>query len=145
MKYYLMKYFKALDAWHLECGENSEAIKQPFVYSDIVNKCMFLFFSRSFLTIIESILGKIQIITSHQRTLWLIFFKAEKSKKKINTYECFKNTHKWQLILRKWATIVCIHICQGYLTELPVLLNPLAILLVCRILANSKFCNGPMR
>jgi len=41
------------------------------------------FFSQSFLTIIESIIGKIQMITPHQRMF---------IKKKINTYARVKNT-----------------------------------------------------
>lgn len=40
------------------------------------------------------------------------------------------------MILRKWQTIVCIHICQTYLAELPVLLNPL--LLFSWISDNTK-------
>jgi len=44
------------------------------------------FFSRSFLTIIEYILGKIQIITPHQ-TMFLFIFK------KINIYAHVKNTY----------------------------------------------------
>ena len=42
------------------------------------------FFSQSFLTIIQSILGKIQIITPHERII---------QKKKINTYLHVKNTY----------------------------------------------------
>ena len=46
------------------------------------------------------------------RNILINFFQ----RRKINTY--VKNTYKWQWILHKWATIVCIHIYQGYLTEL---------------------------
>jgi hypothetical protein len=94
------------------------------------------FFSRSFLTIIESILGKIQIIPPHQ-TMFLFIFK------KINTYTPVKNMYTWWSKYYKWlTTIVCIHLCQNYLTELPIKLNPLLPLI--RILDNSKFCNGPV-
>ena len=54
-----------------------------------------------------------------------------------------KIEYKWGLIYCKWpTTIVCIHFCQTYLTELPILLNPL--LLLNQILDNSKCCNGPV-
>jgi len=49
------------------------------------------FFSRSFLPIIESILGKIQIITPHQRIFLFIFFL-------INTYARAKNTYTMRTI-----------------------------------------------
>jgi hypothetical protein len=100
------------------------------------NQIYVSFFSRSFLTIIESILGKIQIITPHQ-TMFLFI------KKKINTYARVKNMYKWWPRYCKWlTTIVCIHFCQNYLTELPIKLNPL--LPIIRISDNSKFCNGPV-
>jgi len=44
------------------------------MYVHDIIKCVFLFFSRSFLTIIESMLGKIQITTPHQR-IFLIYLK----------------------------------------------------------------------
>ena len=93
------------------------------------------FFSRSFLTIIESILGKIQIITPHQ-TMFYLF------KKKINTYARVKNTYKgWSKYCKWLTTIVCIQFCQNYLTELPIKLNPLP-LFEFRI--TRKFCNSPV-
>jgi len=44
------------------------------------------FFSRTFLTVVESIIGKIQIIIPHQRMFLFI-------PKKINTYARVKNTY----------------------------------------------------
>jgi hypothetical protein len=50
------------------------------------------------------------------------------------------HTNNDQNIVNDWQTIVCIHICQTYLTELPSFLNP--ILPLRPISDNLKFCNG---
>jgi hypothetical protein len=69
------------------------------------------FFSGSFLTVIESILGKIQIITPNQRMFLFIF------KKSILTHMLKIRTYKWWSKYCKWlTTIVCIHFCKNYLT-----------------------------
>ena len=89
------------------------------------------FFSRSFLTIIEYIIGKIQIITPHQRMFIL----------KKNQYLC--TCWKWWSKYCKWlTTIFWINFCQNYLTELAIKCNPL--LPLSRISDNSKFCNVPV-
>jgi hypothetical protein len=64
--------------------------KYTTVYCHIMCTCNQMrvpFLSRSFLTIIESILDKIQIITPNQRMFLFIF------KKKINTYARVKNMY----------------------------------------------------
>ena len=43
---------------------------------------------------------------------------------------------------KKYIILACIHICQAYLTELPVLVDPLPPF--CRISDNSKFSTGPV-
>ena len=100
------------------------------------------FLSRSFLTIIDSILGKIPIITPHQIIFLFIIFFRNQYLRTCSKY--VQNTYKWWSIYCKWlTTIVCIHFCQTYLTELPILLNPS--LLLSRISDNSKFFNGPVK
>ena len=84
-----------------------------YLYEHDVIKWVLLFFSHSFLTIIESMLGRFRIITLQQRKFWLLFF-FFKAKKWIVTHVSKLHT------FCNWPTIiVCIHICQTYLTELP--------------------------
>ena len=61
-------------------------------------KCMFLF-SQSFLTISESILGKIQIITPHQRKYVSIKKKKKKPTQGVKKY--VHNKYKWWRIIIK--------------------------------------------
>jgi len=62
------------------------------------NQMQVSFLSRSFLTIIESIIGKIQIITPHQR-MFLFILKNQYS------HTCWKyvhNVYKWLSKYCKW-------------------------------------------
>ena len=93
-----------------------------------VIKCTFLF-SREFSRRLMIILGKIQIIKASTEKI-LIFF-------------LFFTQYKWWSIYCKWlTTIICILFCQTYLTELPILLNPL--LTLSWISNNTEFCNDPV-
>ena len=100
---------------------------------DILNWNPCFYILSSFLTIIESIPGKIQIITPYQRICLFI-------KKKINTYARVQMIINIQMYCKWPTTIVFIHFCWTYLTELSILLNPL--LPSRRILDKLKFCNG---
>jgi hypothetical protein len=77
-----------------------------FVYSRIMCTCTWCnqmhvsFFSQNFLTIIESIIGKIQIITPHQRMYLFIFEKSILTHAlKIHTYTICTND---QNIVNDW-------------------------------------------
>ena len=107
-----------------------------FMYTMWSKVCFF--FSQSFLITNESIFGKIWKITPHQRKILFFFIK-----KKICIYASVKNTYKWWSIFpTRLTTIICIHVYQIYMTELPILLSP--VLPFSRISDNSKFCNGPV-
>ena len=112
------------------------------IYKHVI-KFKFLF-SQSLLIIIESKLGKTRIMIPHLLKFCInIIFQNEK----YNTSHVLKYIHTQYIkndngSFWHYGKLVCIHIFQTYLTELPILLNPL--LLFSRISNNSKFFNGPL-
>jgi hypothetical protein len=86
-------------------------------------------------------IGKIQIRMPHQRKfVFLFFFQNKKLKKSILIHVLKICTQYVQMIHKGWTTIFYIHLCQTYLTVLPVLINNL-FPLSC-ISDNLKFCNS---